>query len=108
MQNQKEVIVNVIPEYKELYSDKWRYLIYYGGRGSGKSYNVAESLILLGRERKLRILCTREVQNTIRDSVHKLLCDIIEKYGFSDYKTRRLERVRRYDESDLWHTKTSH
>lgn len=88
-QKQKEVTVNIIPEYKELYSDKWRYLIYYGGRGSGKSYNVAESLILLGRERKLRILCTREVQNTIKDSVHKLLCDIIEKYGFSDYKTTK-------------------
>ena len=88
-QKQKEVTVNIIPEYKELYSDKWRYLVYYGGRGSGKSYNVAESLILRGRENKLRILCTREVQNTIRDSVHKLLCDIIEKYGFSDYKTTK-------------------
>jgi phage terminase large subunit len=33
---------------------------------------------------KKRILCTREVQNTIRDSVHKLLSDRIEQLGLHD------------------------
>lgn len=83
---QPTVEIKIIPEYADLYSLVWRFLIYYGGRGSGKSYNIAESLIIQARDQKLRILCTREIQNTIKDSVHKLLSDIINKYGFTDYK----------------------
>lgn len=62
-----------------------RYIVYYGGRGGGKSYEFAEALIILGRYRKLRILCAREVQNSIADSVHKLLKDTIWKYGFQNH-----------------------
>jgi phage terminase large subunit len=72
-------------EYKELYNPDWRNIVLHGGRYSGKSYNVAESQVLRGRQFKKRFLCTREFQNTIRDSVHKLLCDIIDKHKFKDY-----------------------
>lgn len=47
---------------------------------------VAESLLYRGRETKLRILCTREIQRTIKDSVHKLLRDLIEKHKYIDYE----------------------
>jgi phage terminase large subunit len=53
---------------------------------SGKSQHVALALILRGRQKRLRILCTRELQNTIADSVHKELSDIISRYGFTDYE----------------------
>lgn len=72
--------------FKELFNEKWRTLVFYGGRGSGKSKHVAIALLVRGRSKKLRILCTREIQNTIKDSVHKLLKDIIDEYGFSDYE----------------------
>lgn len=62
-----------------------RYKNYHGGRGSGKSMNVARALVLKAYENKLRILCCREVQNTIRDSVHKLIADQIEEMGFSQW-----------------------
>lgn len=71
--------------YKELFKPKWRHIVYHGGRGSGKSTAVAYSLLLRGRQSKLRILCTREYQNSIADSVHKLLKDLIDKHGFGDY-----------------------
>lgn len=52
---------------------------------SGKSTAVAYALLLRGRQAKTRILCTREFQNSIADSVHKLLKDLIDKHGFTDY-----------------------
>ena len=60
--------------------------MFYGGRGGGKSYAFADSLLLLGRMKKLRIACMREVQESIKDSVYKLLSDRIEVYGLTDYK----------------------
>lgn len=58
--------------------DKARYKIYYGGRGAGKSHSAAKALLILGARSPLRILCAREFQSSMRDSVHKLLCDQIE------------------------------
>jgi phage terminase large subunit len=81
--------VEVLKPFKELFNPDWRYLVFYGGRASGKSQAVAQSLLIRGRAKKLRILCTREVQNTIKDSVHKLLSDLIEKYGFGEYAIQR-------------------
>jgi phage terminase large subunit len=56
-----------------------RYKVIYGGRDGAKSWSIAQILLLLGTERPLRILCAREVQRSIKDSVHKLLCDQINR-----------------------------
>src|SRR4030042_32359 len=61
-----------------------RFICLYGGRGSSKSWTVAQFLLLKGIEKKCRILCTREIQTSIKDSVHKLLSDQIEALGISD------------------------
>ena len=68
-----------------LVSENARYKVAYGGRGSAKSWSVARCLILLALEQKQRILCTRQLQTSIKDSVHKLLCDSIDALGFNDY-----------------------
>jgi len=60
------------PEYKK------RYKVFHGGRYSGKSTQAAMGLLVRGYEEPLRILCTREVQKSITDSVHKLLKDQIQ------------------------------
>lgn len=78
--------IKIPTEFRELFNEEWRYIVYYGGRSGGKSRAVAEALLIRGRQKQLRILCTREVQNTIRDSVHKLLKDLVEKYEFTDYE----------------------
>lgn len=58
-----------------------RLKVLHGGRGSGKSWAVARALLLQGAQRPLRILCTREVQKSIKDSVHRLLTDQIQAMG---------------------------
>jgi phage terminase large subunit len=60
-----------------------RYKVIRGGRGSGKSWGVARALLIEGLRRPLRILCTRETQKSIRDSVHKLLVDQIARLGLA-------------------------
>lgn len=56
-----------------------------GGRGSAKSWSFARALLILGTTRKLRILCAREVQKSIKQSVHKLLKDQIEALGMAGF-----------------------
>jgi phage terminase large subunit len=63
-----------------------RYKVARGGRGSGKSWGFARALLVLGVEMPLRILCAREIQRSIRDSVHQLLKDQIKLMGLeSEY-----------------------
>ncbi len=65
-------------------SEKARYKIAYGGRGSGKSWAAARCLIVLALQSKIRVLCTRQLQTSIANSVHKLLSDSIQELGLSD------------------------
>lgn len=60
-----------------------RYKILYGGRGGAKSWGIARALLILAASNKLRVLCTREVQKSIKDSVHLLLKDQIGALGYS-------------------------
>jgi phage terminase large subunit len=62
-----------------------RYKIVRGGRGSAKSWSVARQLLIDAAEKPLRILCAREIQNTIAESVHRLLSDQIEAMGLSEF-----------------------
>jgi len=62
-----------------------RYKVLYGGRGGAKSWGVARQLLIDGYEKPLRILCAREYQNSITDSVHKLLSDQIVELGLSGF-----------------------
>lgn len=60
-----------------------RYKVLHGGRGGGKSWAVAATLLVMAADRTMRILCAREVQKSMRDSVHRLLKDTIERLGLS-------------------------
>ena len=62
-----------------------RYKVLYGGRGGAKSWGVARALLMLGGQKKLNVLCARELQKSIEDSVHKLLKNQI--YNPPDHKT---------------------
>ncbi|BAF69579.1 PBSX family phage terminase large subunit [Nitratiruptor sp. SB155-2] len=69
----------------------YRYKVYYGGRGSAKSYNFALTLLVLASKQPLRILCAREFQNSISDSVHRLLSDLIDKYHLPNFEVTQRE-----------------
>lgn len=62
-----------------------RYKVFHGGRGSGKSWSVARALLLLAAQKKTRVLCAREVQKSIKESVHKLLSDQIAAMGLGQH-----------------------
>ena len=62
-----------------------RYKVCYGGRGGAKSWGIARALLILGAKSSLRILCAREFQTSIKDSVHKLLCDQIDSMGLTGF-----------------------
>lgn len=62
-----------------------RYKCAWGGRGGAKSWGFARALLLKGREKPLRILCARETQKSIRESVHMLLSDQIVALGLQDF-----------------------
>ena len=70
-----------------------RYKVAFGGRGSGKSWTVARLLIIKAIEKPTRILCARETQNSIQESVHFLLKKQIEDMGFADLFTIQQNRI---------------
>lgn len=62
-----------------------RYKVFHGGRGGAKSWGIARYLLIEGARSPHRFLCTREVQKSIKDSVHKLLSDQIQKMGLGAF-----------------------
>lgn len=75
-------------------SPRARYKVLAGGRGSAKSYSVADYLLARAAHEPLRILCTRETQNSIKDSVHRLLSDRISVLGYDAYFTITKDSIR--------------
>lgn len=71
-----------------------RYKAWWGGRGGAKSHSFAKALLIKGRQKTLRILCTREVQNSIKDSVKRLLDDEIKKSNLVDFYTSTETEIR--------------
>ena len=63
----------------------YRYKVAYGGRGSGKSWAVAQLLIAKAASSTIRVLCCREMQRSIGDSVIQLLSDTIDRLGLSSF-----------------------
>jgi len=72
-------------EYKRLFDTDWREAAIYGGRYSLKSHTVARFLLIRARQQKTRVACFREFQNSIAESSHQLLCDLIQEYELNDF-----------------------
>ena len=74
-----------------------RYILFLieGGRGSGKSHSVARLLLYVAEQNKVRVVCGREFQNNIEESVYTLLKDLIAKYNlnYEVYKAKIVHRV---------------
>lgn len=70
-----------------------RYKCLLGGRGSGKSYAIADALLITGTQRKCRILCSREFQISIKESVHYLLAERINALGMSGFYEVQRDRI---------------
>ena len=70
--------IEVARKFKPLLYPK-RYKGAYGGRGGAKSHFFAERVLKSCVARPMRVVCIREIQDSIRDSVRQLLVDKIKK-----------------------------
>lgn len=77
---------------KPLFKPK-RYKVAFGGRGSGKSFTYTDALLITALQKRVRVLCAREFQISISESVHRLLCKRIEDLGLSAYFTIQRDTI---------------
>jgi phage terminase large subunit len=82
MQNQE---TKKFPSKLNFLFEPHRYKVAYGGRGSGKSWGFARALLIEAAKKPLRILCAREIQRSIKQSVHQLLSDQIQAMGYGAF-----------------------
>jgi phage terminase large subunit len=79
-------VLNIeFPEVLAFLFEQARYKVAYGGRGGAKSWGYAQALIIQGFQRKLRIICTREYQNSMKESVHQILSDQIDRMNLNNF-----------------------
>ena len=94
-------IVNKPIEYKGLLDKSWREAAIYGGRFSLKSHTVARYLLIRARQEKTRVGCFREFQNSIAESSHQLLADLIKQYGLTDFQVTNNSIINKITGSDF-------
>jgi len=76
-----------------------RFKVLKGGRGAAKSWSIARALIIFALEQPLSILCCREIQNSIRASVHKLLSQQIRALELQRWFTIDIRAITAYNGS---------
>lgn len=80
--------------------NKYRYFLAEGGRGGGKSQAIGRILLYLGEKRCLRIVCGRETQNTISESVYSLMADLVREHGL-DYEIQSAKLIHRTSGTEI-------
>lgn len=72
--------INYAPHFSECFTNTDRYLVMWGGAGSSKSYTAALKIIQRClQEKGTRILLVRKVARTIKESVFKIIQDILSQ-----------------------------
>lgn len=87
MKPKRHIDINCPKIFTGLWKEKCRFKVLYGGRGSGKTHQVAEYLIVQSLLNKEKVLCTREIQRSIKESVHAVLVSKINSLGLDKYFT---------------------
>jgi phage terminase large subunit len=84
-----------LPDWSEcLWRKDARHIALWGGRGGAKSRSIASALTLQSAEEHHRVLCAREIQNSIKDSVKRLLDDEIVRCGLDHLFTSTEREIR--------------
>lgn len=71
--------------FRELFNPQYRDYAYHGGRGGAKSHSIAGALVIQAAANPMRIVCAREIQESLKDSVKQLIEDKISDYGLEDH-----------------------
>lgn len=84
---------NILKEYAPLFHSKKRFFVYYGGRGGGKTENIAQCLVLMAIQKPLKILCVRESMGSIEESVKATIEKWIYLLGADEFFTIQKETI---------------
>lgn len=87
-------VIKLPRKFECLLKKRARYKVFHGGRGGGKSRAFAAALIYLGNMLPLRVLCAREVQVSIKDSVKRILDDEIVRQGLQNEYDSTMYEIR--------------
>lgn len=83
--------------YKSLLTNNDRFIIIKGGAGSGKSYSMAQIIILDCIKHETKWLCLRKVGVTIKESIFSILKEVIYSEGLGDdFKINKTDRSFEY------------
>jgi phage terminase large subunit len=88
-------------EYRRLFDKDWREAAVYGGRYSLKSHTAARYILIRARQGRVRVACFREFQNSIAESSHQLLSDLIKQYELNDFEITNNAIVNKITGSDF-------
>lgn len=76
---------NFNPVYLPYITDySYRYNVYYGGRSSGKSYFIADKLVIKSLSSKCKMLFMMKQDNKVEDTVWRMALDTLHKFKFYD------------------------
>lgn len=81
----------LMPEKMKAFKERCRYKFAWGGRGGGKSHSICKILLDRANREKIKVLCAREIQNSIADSVYSDLKEIIEELYPNEYEVTKNE-----------------
>jgi phage terminase large subunit len=90
---QSDVVHAYWPPVFQPLDEPHRYKVCLGGRGGGRSWAYARALIVEAWQNPLRILCTREIQRSIKDSVYQLLVDQIKALDLQAHFTIKNDEI---------------
>lgn len=88
------MIIDVPEKLIPIFNSDKRFIVLYGGRDSSKSHTIARLLVLKALSKQCLILCTREIQKSIKTSSYALLVDIINKYNFDKLFEITIDEIR--------------
>lgn len=84
-----------------LWRGDYRYRVYYGGRGAAKSHQFAQALLIRAHEHRRRVLCAREFQSSMADSVKSLLEHYIGALGLGTFYRVLRDRIEHANGSEF-------
>jgi len=89
----QQIAATFPPKFMPFITERARWKVCYGGRASGKTESIAKALLLMGKQRPLRILCAREIMQSIKQSTHAVLASMIGILGLEAYYMVERDRI---------------
>ena len=81
------------PALKQFWRTPARTRVLYGGRAASKSWDAAGVAVLIACRSRARILCARQFQNRIEESVYALIKSRISEFGLRDQFIIHRDRI---------------